>query len=41
MVGEGERTGAMKRKKEEEERWIEGKKKKSKGEVTEGKMKKE
>ena len=41
MVGEGERTGAMKRKKEEEERLTRGKKRKSEGEVTEEKMKKE
>ena len=41
MVGEGERTGARKRKKEEEEKWTKGNKKKSKEEVTEEKMRKE
>ena len=41
MVGEGERTGAKKRKKEEEEKWTEGNKKKSKDEKTEERRRKE
>ena len=41
MVGEGERTGAKKRKKEGEEKWTEGNKKKSKDEKTEERRRKE